>query len=102
MIIRLVIFIKPKITYAGYCVPHPLRDEMVLRIGVEDGEESTARIAVAAAANGCAKMFREMRARWRNATGAPLINGLEQAVSGSKPVRKSAIKASASASASSK
>lgn len=92
--------IKPKITYAGYCVPHPLRDEMVLRIGVEDGEESTARLAVAAAANGCAKMFREMRTTWRSVTGAPPINGLEQAVNSGKSVRKSAMKASASAAAS--
>ena len=92
--------IKPKITYAGYCVPHPLRDEMVLRIGVEDGEESTARLAVAAAAKGCVQMFREMRATWRSVNGAPLMRGLEQAVTGSKPVRKSAMKTSASASAS--
>jgi DNA-directed RNA polymerase subunit L len=34
---------KPAITYAGYSVPHPLRDEMVLRIGVKDGKEATAR-----------------------------------------------------------
>jgi DNA-directed RNA polymerase subunit L/DNA-directed RNA polymerase alpha subunit len=85
--------IKPKITYAGYCVPHPLRDEMILRIGVEDGEESTARLAVAEAAKGCVQMFREMRATWRSVNGAPLINGLEP-----KPVRKSVMKASASAS----
>jgi DNA-directed RNA polymerase subunit L/DNA-directed RNA polymerase alpha subunit len=52
---------SPKITYAGYKVPHPLRDEMVLRIGVEDGEESTARLAVAEAAKGCVNLFQTMR-----------------------------------------
>ena len=86
--------VKPKITYAGYSVPHPLRDEMVLRIGVEDGEESTARLAVAEAAKGCVKMFQEMRIAWRSVTGAPLMRGLEQTMKGSKPLR-SAAKASA-------
>ena len=75
---------EPRITYAGYCVPHPLRDEMVLRIGVEDGEESTACQAVAAAASGCVSMFQEMRAAWRSANGAPLLKGIEA----SKPLRK--------------
>ena len=63
----------PKITYAGYSVPHPLRDEMVLRIGVEDGEESTARMALAEAAKGCVSMFQEMRSSWRSAIGAPSL-----------------------------
>ena len=76
--------VSPKITYAGYCVPHPLRDEMVLRIGVQDGEESTARQAVAAAAKGCVGMFQSMRTAWRSVNGAPsLMKGNE-----SKPVRK--------------
>jgi DNA-directed RNA polymerase subunit L/DNA-directed RNA polymerase alpha subunit len=64
---------SPKITYAGYCVPHPLRDEMVLRIGVEDGEEATARMALAAAAKGCVEMFQKLRTAWRTATGAPTL-----------------------------
>jgi DNA-directed RNA polymerase II subunit RPB3 len=90
---------QPNITYAGYSVPHPLRDEMILRIGVEDGEESTARLAVAQAAKGCVKMFQEMRVAWRSVNGAPSMRGLEQAITGSKPIRKSAVKTSASASA---
>ena len=64
---------EPKITYAGYKVPHPLRDEMVLRIGVEDGEEATARLAFAKAAMGCVDMFKTMRNAWRVATGAAPI-----------------------------
>jgi DNA-directed RNA polymerase subunit L/DNA-directed RNA polymerase alpha subunit len=63
----------PKITFAGYCVPHPLRDEMVLRIGVEDGEEATARLALATAAKGCVEMFQKLRASWRAAIGAPTL-----------------------------
>jgi len=63
----------PRITYAGYSVPHPLRDEMVLRVGVEDGKEATARLAVATAAKGCRELFKEMRLGWRAMIGAPLL-----------------------------
>jgi len=63
---------KPAITYAGYSVPHPLRDEMVLRIGVKDGKEATARAAVAAAARGCAEWFKQLRGEWNLANGSPL------------------------------
>ena len=52
-----------EISFAGYKVPHPLRDQMVLRIGVEkDGQQVTARAAVAQAAKGCADMFGAWRA----------------------------------------
>lgn len=61
----------PKISYAGFSVPHPLRDEMVIRIGVEDGKESTARAAIAAAARGCVGLFQAMRQAWAaSAAGA--------------------------------
>ncbi len=60
---------EPKITYAGYYLPHNLRDEMVLRIGVEDGQEATARAAVAAAARGCAAFFKTVRDEWRQVNG---------------------------------
>ncbi len=60
---------EPKVTYAGYSVPHPLRDEMVIRIGVADGEEMTARMAFAAAARGCSELFRDMRTSWMSAIG---------------------------------
>jgi DNA-directed RNA polymerase subunit L/DNA-directed RNA polymerase alpha subunit len=64
---------EPKITFAGYSVPHPLRDEMILRIGVEDGEEATARQALAEAAKGCVAMFQKLRSEWRASTGAPAL-----------------------------
>jgi DNA-directed RNA polymerase subunit L len=63
---------KPTVTYAGYSVPHPLRDEIILRIGVEDGEEATARLALAEAAKGCVDMFQKLRVAWQAATGAPV------------------------------
>jgi len=63
----------PKITYAGYSVPHPLRDEMIIRIGVEDGEESTARSALAEAAKGCVEMFQKVRAEWRKVIGSTVL-----------------------------
>lgn len=44
-------------TFVGYKVPHPLREEMLLRIGINDLSEATARLVVAKAAKGCANMF---------------------------------------------
>jgi DNA-directed RNA polymerase subunit L len=64
---------KPEITYAGYSVPHPLRDEMILRVGIKDGEESVARLAVAMAARGCQAMFQNLRVQWNAALGTPLV-----------------------------
>jgi DNA-directed RNA polymerase subunit L len=59
----------PRLTFAGYKIPHPLKDEMLLRIGVEDGNELTARTAIAEAAKGCTAMFQS----WLNAwTGGPV------------------------------
>lgn len=58
-----------EITFVGYKVPHPLRDEMVLRVGVDDGQEITARAMVAKAATACATMFRGWREDWINVTG---------------------------------
>ncbi len=48
---------------------HPLRDVSCLEIGVTDGQEASARAAIAAAARGCADLFRRLRAEWQSATG---------------------------------
>ena len=69
---------EPRISFAGYKIPHPLKDEMLLRIGSEDGKELTARAALAVAARGCKAMFQEWLRLW---TGGPLTTA-------SKPVRK--------------
>jgi DNA-directed RNA polymerase subunit L len=53
-----------EITFVGYKVPHPLRDEMVLRVGVESGKDTDARAAVAKAARECAQMFKDWSAQW--------------------------------------
>jgi len=54
----------PRISFAGYKIPHPLKDEMLLRVGVEDGNEVTARTAIAMAARGCKAMFQEWLRIW--------------------------------------
>ena len=50
------------IAFAGYKIPHPLRDEMLLRIGAED--EKTARQAIADASQGCAEIYRSWAQQW--------------------------------------
>ena len=57
-----------KVTFVGYKVPHPLRDEMVLRIGVA-GEAIAARQVLAEAAKGCVAMFTGWLEAWKAATG---------------------------------
>jgi DNA-directed RNA polymerase subunit L len=83
---------EPKITYAGYCVPHPLRDEMVLRIGVEDGEITTARKAFAEAAKGCVQLFQNLRHAWREAILGPAEEVKQVSVPAQKAPLKSAMK----------
>ena len=58
---------KGVVTFAGYKIPHPLRDEMLLRIGVEDGKELTVREVIAQAARSCAAMFRTWKSQWQDA-----------------------------------
>jgi hypothetical protein len=68
------------LTFAGYKVPHPLRDEMVLRIGVEDASEDKAREAIAEAAKALADMFTEWTADWQRSlqvSGIKLPNATE-------------------------
>ena len=49
------------VTFVGYKIPHPLRDEMLLRVAVKDNDEKTAREVVAQACRGCVGLFREMK-----------------------------------------
>jgi DNA-directed RNA polymerase subunit L len=58
-----------RVNYAGYKVPHPLRDEMVIRVGVTDGKEATARAVLEEAVRGCAAIFQGVRDEWMRATG---------------------------------
>lgn len=57
-----------EITFAGYDIPHPLRDEMLLRIGVKNGEEATARRAVSTAMSALAAMFEMWAQQWSSTT----------------------------------
>jgi DNA-directed RNA polymerase II subunit RPB3 len=59
-----------EITFVGYKVPHPLKDEMVLRVAVEDGKELTARTAVMKAARGCAALFKKWSTDWEAIGGS--------------------------------
>lgn len=60
------------IVYAGYNIPHPLQDTMVLTIGVSGSStnpEIIARNAVKTAAKGCATMFQSWSDMWQVASG---------------------------------
>lgn len=52
------------ITYVGYEVPHPLRDEMVVRIAVPSGDKLETQKAFAQACSGCAAILTELRTAW--------------------------------------
>jgi DNA-directed RNA polymerase subunit L/DNA-directed RNA polymerase alpha subunit len=60
---------KGEIDYVGYDIPHPLKDEMLVRIGVVDGKEETARKAFREAAMACSAMFQTWLQEWSNVTG---------------------------------
>jgi DNA-directed RNA polymerase subunit L len=77
---------SPTITYVGYSVPHPLRDEMVIRVGVEDGKEATARAAIATAARGCRELFKNMRIEWQKLIGGAQVPVQGSAVSRRRPM----------------
>lgn len=59
------------IVFVGYDIPHPLRDEMVIRIGINDGKQETARTALREAMVACGSMFTELGTRWVQALGGP-------------------------------
>ena len=55
---------EPKLLYAGYKVPHPLRAEMVLIIASEDGQEATARLAIAKTCQYLKQYFNNVSQSW--------------------------------------
>ena len=63
------LFNQNNVTYVGYNVPHPLRNDMVLRLGINGGKELDARMTIENAAKGCVAMFTRWLADWRKATG---------------------------------
>ena len=63
------LFGQNNVTYIGYNVPHPLRNDMVLRIGIHEGDQANARKTIEQAAVGCVKMFTDWLADWQSAAG---------------------------------
>ena len=86
-----------KITYAGYEVPHPLRDEMVVRIGV--ATQAEALKAFAQACEGCAAIFREIRAAWAHTVPEAGVNAAKAALAAAIKPNKGILKAKAAAAA---
>jgi DNA-directed RNA polymerase subunit D len=84
------------ITYVGYEIPHPLRDEMVLRIAVESGKQMDAQKAFAQACSGCAAIFTDMRNAWNRVVNPSMVSAaaaLKSAVTGATLKRKPIVKA---------
>lgn len=78
-----------EVTFAGYKIPHPLRDEMVLTIGVPDGQEATARRVLKEAASACAAMFRTWSSQWSDLVGLATKQApVTAAATAAKPKRK--------------
>lgn len=64
----------PTIQYAGYKVPHPLRHEMFVRIGVEGDKETqaqTARLAVASVCRHLKEYLQALGKSWEAMFAAP-------------------------------
>ena len=66
-------------TFVGYKVPHPLKDEMVLRIGVESGTEDDARKVLMKAARGISQMFKGWGENWATASGGAVSQSVGSA-----------------------
>ena len=68
---------EPKLSYVAYKVPHPLKAEMVLRIGCLGGSETPvetqkqiARSAVSVVCRNLKDQFRALKESWMRATSA--------------------------------
>jgi len=66
-------------TFVGYKVPHPLKDEMLLRIGVESGTEDAARKVLMKAARGISQIFKAWGENWATASGAAVSQSVGSA-----------------------
>jgi DNA-directed RNA polymerase subunit D len=86
-----------KITYAGYEVPHPLRDELVVRIGSSSKEE--ALLAFAQACTGCMKIFSDIRVAWMRTVPEAGVNVAKEALAAAVKPNVGVTKARAAAAA---
>lgn len=103
------------VTYAGYKVPHPLRPEMFVRVGIKEGMEpdvrrQAARQAVAEACKELMKLFRVLTLAWDEVVGiapgsvesteaalTPLMGRSAVAAASAKVARAAAVAAETSA-----
>jgi len=102
---------KVPISYAGYEIPHPLRDELVVRIGMNSKNELDARRAFAQACQGCVRIFQDMKKAYGGEESAiksavakslakpPASSKAAVAKSVAKPVAKSVAKPATSSKA---
>uniref|UniRef100_A0A6C0DRS8 DNA-directed RNA polymerase RpoA/D/Rpb3-type domain-containing protein n=1 Tax=viral metagenome TaxID=1070528 RepID=A0A6C0DRS8_9ZZZZ len=60
----------PRLAYAGYKVPHPLRQEMVLLVAATDGEQATVIKAVAQVCTHLKAYFESLAQTWESAPKA--------------------------------
>jgi DNA-directed RNA polymerase subunit L len=83
-----------EVTFVAYDIPHPLRDEMVLRLGVADGKEATARSVLSEAMASCQAMFRSWRDHWASLTN-PIAPSSQPVASGTtKSTKKKVVRLS--------
>ena len=61
------------VSFVGFKVPHPLRDEGVLRIGMEEPSELGVRQVIARAAEALADMYRKWASEWESGEAAAYI-----------------------------
>jgi len=57
----------PRLAYAGYKVPHPLRQEMVLLVAATDGEQTTVIKAIAQVCTHLKAYFQTLAQTWESA-----------------------------------
>lgn len=77
-----------EVTFVGQDIPHPLRDEMVIRIGVADGEEATARKALKQSMAACQGMFQMWRDQWAAQTAPATVGTTGASGSAAPTVRR--------------
>lgn len=85
------LFGQNNVTYIGYNVPHPLRNDMVLRIGIHEGDQANARKTIEQAAQGCVKMFTDWLADWQKVAGMQVA--AKPVVAANPKSKKGALKA---------
>jgi DNA-directed RNA polymerase subunit L/DNA-directed RNA polymerase alpha subunit len=93
------------VTYAGYKVPHPLRPEMFVRVGIKEGsdkdvQQQSARQAVAEACRELKKMFEALTLAWDHISGlGPVEEVAEEVETPASSAEMSAVSANTRSSA---